>query len=51
MATRIVMLIVLFAMFALAGFYLWREWRIDSCSAAKGEWNYSASVCDPLPPG
>lgn len=51
MATRIVMLIILFAFLALAGFYLWREWRIDACSSSKGEWNYAASVCDPLPPG
>ncbi|MGQ0660440.1 hypothetical protein [Sphingosinicella sp.] len=49
MATRVVLLIILFAMFALGGWWLWREWRIDSCSASKGEWNQSAGICDPLP--
>ncbi len=49
MTTRTVMLIILFALFVLAGYYLWREWRIDACSASKGEWNYAASVCEPLP--
>ena len=49
MATRVVMLIILAVIFALAGYYLWREWRIDSCSASKGEWNQVASACEPLP--
>jgi hypothetical protein len=43
------MLAILFAMAALSGWYMWREWRIDSCSSSTGEWNYSTSVCDPLP--
>jgi hypothetical protein len=47
--TRIVMLLVLVILFALGGFYLWREWRIDRCSDGGGEWNYSTSTCDPLP--
>lgn len=47
--TRIVMIMILVAFFALGGWYLWREWKIDSCSSAKGEWNFTAGVCDPLP--
>ena len=47
--TRTVMLIILFALFALGGWWLWRELRIDRCSAGHGEWNQSAAVCDPLP--
>jgi hypothetical protein len=47
--TRTVMLIILVATFALGGYYLWREWRIDRCSASHGEWNQSAAICEPLP--
>ncbi|MGE0179923.1 MAG: hypothetical protein AB7O91_08910 [Sphingomonas sp.] len=43
--TRPVMLVVLAALFALAGYYLWREWRIDACSDGGGEWNHSAGFC------
>jgi hypothetical protein len=42
---RIVMLTVLAALFALGGFYIWREWQKDACSDGGGEWNYSAGVC------
>lgn len=45
--TRIVMLIVLAAMFLLAGYYGWREWRKDACSQSGGEWNQSAGTCGP----
>jgi len=47
--TKSVMLIILVGLFALAGWWLWRERRIDACSANKGEWNHVASRCDPLP--
>lgn len=43
------MLLVLVILFALGGFYLWRELRIDRCLDGGGEWNYSVSTCDPLP--
>ena len=45
--TRTVMLLILAAMFALAGFYIWREWRKDACSQSGGEWNYSVGACGP----
>ncbi|MGQ0589520.1 MAG: hypothetical protein ACT4N8_08315 [Sphingosinicella sp.] len=47
--TRTVMLLILALVLALAAWWLWREWRIDSCSADRGEWNYSTEACDPLP--
>jgi hypothetical protein len=45
MNTRIVLLIVLAAMIALAGFYLWREWQKDSCSERGGEWHQASGTC------
>ena len=45
--TRTVMLIVLFVLFALGGWYLWREWQQDACSKSGGEWNYSRGACGP----
>ena len=43
------MLAVLGLLFALGGWWLWKEWRIDACLGGGGEWNYSTSACDPLP--
>jgi hypothetical protein len=43
--TRTVMLLVLAAFFILAGFYLWREWRKDSCSESGGEWHQASGSC------
>lgn len=45
--TRAVMLIILFAMFALGGWYLWRERQKDLCSQSGGEWNQAAGACGP----
>ena len=47
MSTRIVMLIVLFVLFVLAGFYLWREWQKDACSRSGGEWHQASGTCGP----
>jgi len=47
--TRTVLLIILALIVALGGWWIWREWKIDRCSAGRGEWNQSAAVCEPLP--
>ena len=49
MTTRNVMLLITALLFALGAWWLWGEWQKDRCSAGHGEWNYSTSVCDPLP--
>ena len=45
--TRVVMLIILAVLFALAGYYGWREWQKDACSTNGGEWNQSSGACGP----
>ncbi|HST37107.1 MAG TPA: hypothetical protein VLK25_10825 [Allosphingosinicella sp.] len=41
------LLIVLAVLAVLAAWWLWKERRIDACSAGGGEWNYSAGACGP----
>ena len=43
------MLIILMVLFALGGWWLWREWRVDSCNDGPGGWNHSSGECEPLP--
>ena len=45
--TRTVMLIVLAALVALAGWWLYREWQKDRCSDRGGEWHQASGTCGP----
>ena len=47
MNNRTTLLIVFAVLLVLAGWWLWREWQKDRCSADGGEWNYTAQVCGP----
>jgi len=47
MTTRTTLLIILALLIALAGWWLWREWRIERCGDGGGEWNYAVGACGP----